>query len=133
MSSTYKRCSVRLYFHVFVGVRMSYLRYLCLCVNSGVRRIMCYVFVLFFFILCTLCCQCLWIVFVLFVFILCTQCCQCLWIVFVLFFLHLVYPMLSVSLDDPFSILLCLFLVYFRKFNREFCMSLLFILQVGCL
>jgi hypothetical protein len=41
--------------------------------------------------------------------------------------------MLSVSLDDPFSILLCLFLVYSKKFNRELCMSLLFILQVGCL
>ena len=39
MSSTYKRCSVRL--HVFVGGRMSYLRYLCLCVNSGVQYIMC--------------------------------------------------------------------------------------------
>ena len=91
MSSTYKRCSVRLCFHVFVGGRMSYLPYLCLCVNSGVQRIMCYVFVLFFFIL------------------------------------------LSVSLDDPFSIILCLFLVYSKNFNRKFCMSLLFILQAGCL
>ena len=31
--------------------------------------------------------------------ILCTLCCQFLWIVFVLFSCHLVYPMLSVSLD----------------------------------
>ena len=46
---------------------------------------MCCVFVLFVFILCTLCCQFLWIVVVLFVFILCTLCCQFLWIVFVLF------------------------------------------------
>jgi hypothetical protein len=45
---TYKRCFVRLCSHVFVGGRMSCLRYLCLCVNSGVQRIMCYVFVLFF-------------------------------------------------------------------------------------
>jgi hypothetical protein len=35
----------------------------------------------FFFVLCTLCCQFLWIVFVLFIFVLCTLCCQFLWIV----------------------------------------------------
>jgi hypothetical protein len=40
------------------------------------------VFVLFFFTLCTLCCQFLWIVFVLFFFVLCT--------------------MLPISLDYPF-------------------------------
>ena len=84
---------------------------------------------LFFFVLCTLCCQFLSIVFLclmypmlsvsldcfslsyvpyvvsfsrLFFFFLCTQCCQFLWIVFVLCF---VYPMLPVSLD-------CLRLVY---------------------
>jgi Flp pilus assembly protein TadB len=42
------------------------------------------VFVLFFFVLCTLCCQFL-SVFVLFFFVSCTLCCQFLWIVFVLF------------------------------------------------
>jgi hypothetical protein len=64
---------------------------------------LCCVFVLFSFILCTLCCQFLWIVFVLFSFILCTLCCQFLWIVlcFCFVFLHLVYPMLPVSLDCP--------------------------------
>jgi hypothetical protein len=41
--------------------------------------------VLFVFVLCTQCCQCLWIVFVLFVYVLCTLCCQRLRIVFVLF------------------------------------------------
>ena len=44
--------------------------------NSGVQHILCCVFVLFVFVLCTLWCQCLWIVFVL-----CTIWCQCLWIV----------------------------------------------------
>jgi len=33
---------------------MSYLRYLCLFVNSGVPHILCCVFILFFFVLCTL-------------------------------------------------------------------------------
>ena len=33
---------------------MSYLRYLCLFVYSGVQHILCCVFVLFFFVLCTL-------------------------------------------------------------------------------
>ena len=106
---------------------MSYLRYLCLLVHSGVQRILGCVFILFFFVLCTLCCQFLWIVCLrlvypmlsvsldcfssscvpyvasfsgLFVFVLCTLCCQFLWIVF----LRLVYPMLPVSLDCPFLI-----------------------------
>jgi len=35
-----------------VHVFMSYLRYLCLLVHSGVQRILCCVFVLFFFVLC---------------------------------------------------------------------------------
>ena len=34
---------------------MSYLRDLCLLVHSGVQHILCCVFVLFFFVLCTLC------------------------------------------------------------------------------
>jgi len=91
---------------------MSYLRYLYLPVNSGVQHKLC--FVLFVFVLCTLCCQFLCIVlcfcfvclrlvypmlpvslycvvflfclslscvpYVLFVFVLCTLCCQFLWI-----------------------------------------------------
>ena len=86
---------------------MSYLRYLCLFAHSGVQHISCCCFcfvclrllscvwwcpthiVLLFLlclssscVLCTLCCQFLWIVFALFVFVLC-----------------LVYPMLPVSLD----------------------------------
>ena len=47
---------------LFVGVLMFYLRYLCLFVHCGVQHILCFVFVLFFFVLCTLCCQFLWIV-----------------------------------------------------------------------
>ena len=57
-----KRCSVRLYLQLFVGGCMSYLRYLCLLAHSGVQHIWCCVFVLFFFVLCGLCCQFLWIV-----------------------------------------------------------------------
>jgi hypothetical protein len=41
---------------------MSYLRCLCLFEHSGVQRILCGVFALFFFLLCALCCQLLWIV-----------------------------------------------------------------------
>ena len=40
---------------------MSYLRYLCLLAHSGVQHILCCVFGLFFVVLCTLCCQFLWI------------------------------------------------------------------------
>jgi hypothetical protein len=56
---------------------MPYLRYLCLFASIVVSNTYCDVFfVLYFFVLCTLCCQFLWIVFVL-----CTLCCQFLWIV----------------------------------------------------
>ena len=41
-------------FQLFVGGLMSYLHYLCLFANSGVQHILCCVFVLFFFVLCTL-------------------------------------------------------------------------------
>ena len=41
---------------------MSYLRYLCLFAYSGIQHIMCCVFVLFVFVLCTLRYQFLWIV-----------------------------------------------------------------------
>jgi len=40
---------------------MSYLRYLYLNVHSGVQHILYCVFVLFFFVWCTLCCQFLWL------------------------------------------------------------------------
>ena len=35
---------------------------ICVFTNSDVQHILCCVFVLFFFVLCTLCCQFLWIV-----------------------------------------------------------------------
>jgi hypothetical protein len=38
------------------------LRFWWLIVHSGIQHIFCCVFVLFFFVLCTLCCQILWIV-----------------------------------------------------------------------
>jgi hypothetical protein len=38
------------------------LRYLCLLAHSGFQHILCCVFVLFVFVLCTLCCQYHWIV-----------------------------------------------------------------------
>jgi hypothetical protein len=41
---------------------MSYLRYLCSLAHSGVQHILCCVFILFFFVLYTLCGQFLWIV-----------------------------------------------------------------------
>ena len=41
---------------------MSYLLYLCLFAYSGVQQLLCYDFVLFFFILYDLCCHFLWIV-----------------------------------------------------------------------
>ena len=60
--STQKWNSVCLYIQLFVGGHMFYLRYLCLLAYSGVQHILRCVFVLFFFVLCTLCCQILWIV-----------------------------------------------------------------------
>ena len=50
------------YLQLFVGEHMSYLCYLCLLTCSGVQHILRFVFVLFFFVLCTLCCQFLCIV-----------------------------------------------------------------------
>jgi hypothetical protein len=44
-----KQCSGRLYLLLFEEGLMSYLRYLCLLVYSGVQHILCCVFVLFFF------------------------------------------------------------------------------------
>ena len=57
-----KRCSVRLYRQLFGGGRTSYFHFLCLFARSGVQHIWCCVFVLFFFVFCTLYCQFLWIV-----------------------------------------------------------------------
>jgi hypothetical protein len=117
---------VRLYLSLFVGWIMSYLRYLCLLAQSGVQHILCCVFVLFFFALCTQFCQLLWIVYLFslplrysltFILVLCALCCQFLWIVHFLIapsvfsnvYSRLVCPMLSVSLDCPFLIALSLF------------------------
>ena len=50
--SAYKLYSVRLYLQLFVGEHVSYLLYSCLFAYSGVQHI-----------LCTLCCQLLWIVY----------------------------------------------------------------------
>jgi hypothetical protein len=44
------------------GLSMYYLRYFYLFTYSGVQHILCCIFVLFFFVLCTLCCHFLWIV-----------------------------------------------------------------------
>ena len=52
---------VRLYLPLFVRGLVSYLRYMCLIQYCGVQHILCCVFVLFFFVLCTICCQFLWI------------------------------------------------------------------------
>jgi hypothetical protein len=64
--SAYKRCSVRLYLQLYVWWLMFYLRYMCLLAHSGVQYILCSCWVFwgcfFFFVLCTLCCQFLWIV-----------------------------------------------------------------------
>jgi hypothetical protein len=46
-----KRCSVRIYFQLFVGGLMSYLCYLSLLAHSGVPHILCCVFLLFIFVL----------------------------------------------------------------------------------
>ena len=57
----WKRCSIRLYLQLFVGELMFYLRYSCLIAYSDVQHTICCDFALFFFVLCTLCCQFLWI------------------------------------------------------------------------
>jgi hypothetical protein len=84
---------------------------------------LCFVFVLFFSVLCTLFTSLsgLSCVFVLFLSVLCTLCCQFLWIVLCFCFvsLRLVYPMLAVSLDCG-VVLLCFspsFLPYVASFS----------------
>ena len=61
----WKRCSVCIYLQLFVGGFISYLRYLYLFRYGGLQHMLCCVFALFFVVLCTLCCQFLWILFVL--------------------------------------------------------------------
>jgi hypothetical protein len=57
--SAYKRCSVRRYLQLgFVGGLMSYLRYLCLIAYNGVF----FICLSSYWVLCTQCCQFLWIV-----------------------------------------------------------------------
>ena len=58
----YKICSVCIYLELFIGWFTSCLHYLCLLTNSGAQYILCCVFDLVFFVLCTICCQFLWIV-----------------------------------------------------------------------
>ena len=56
-----KRCSVRLYHPVVCNrAHVLFMLFVFVCVFSGVQHILCCV--VFFFILCTLCCQFLWIV-----------------------------------------------------------------------
>jgi len=62
MSVTISAKNDVLYIQLFVGGLMSHLHYLCLFAYSGVQNILCCVFALFFFVLCTVCCQFLWIV-----------------------------------------------------------------------
>jgi hypothetical protein len=61
--STYNRCSVRLFLQLFVWKVMSYLHYLCLFAYSCVQHILCCVFAIVFWVLCTQCCQFLLIVY----------------------------------------------------------------------
>ena len=56
-----KRCLIRPYLRLFVWGLISYLRYLCLFVQSGVQHILCCVFVLFFFALLPVSQDCLFL------------------------------------------------------------------------
>jgi len=60
--SAYFLWSVRLYLQLCIGWLMFYFRCLCLLAVSGVQHISCCVFVLFVVVLCTQCCQFIWIV-----------------------------------------------------------------------
>jgi len=55
----YVLSSGNLYFQLFVGRLVSYLRYLCLFAYSGIKHILCCVFL---FCFSSSCCQFLWIV-----------------------------------------------------------------------
>ena len=52
-----KQCSVCLFPLLFL-----FFRYFCLLAHSGVQHILCCVFVLFVFVICTISCQFLWVV-----------------------------------------------------------------------
>jgi hypothetical protein len=103
--SVKRSLEIVLYLKFCVRGLMSYLRYLCLFAHSGVQCILCCVFVLFVFVLCTLCRQFLGIVyFWLPLRYSLTFVCLC-----------LVYPMSPVSLD-------CLFLIAPSVFSN-ICLS----------
>jgi hypothetical protein len=51
-----KRWSIQPHLKLFVGGFMSYLRYWCLLVHSGVQHILCCVCGMFIFVFCTICC-----------------------------------------------------------------------------
>jgi len=87
---------------------MSYLRYLCMLAHSGVQYILCCIFVLFVFVLCTLCSQFLWIVHFLIapsvfsnVYSQFTSVCFCHRVVFSLSTICALFPKLHLSLDFP--------------------------------
>ena len=85
---------------------MSYLHYLCLFAYSGVKTYRVVFFVCFSSLLCTRCCQFLWIV---------HSWLPLLYSLTFIFDLCLVYPVLPVSLDCPFLIAPSVFSnVYFR-------------------
>ena len=107
ISSQY-RCQLRFYFQLFVGGRISYLHYFCLCSYIGVQHILCCIFVFVFlrlvypklsvpldcpFVIIYNICSCLRIV---------ISKTQCVLFLFYFVFLYLMYPMLAVSLDCPF-------------------------------
>ena len=54
----YKRCSVRRYHQLFVGVSMSLLRYMCLLAHGGVQCILCFVFLSFVYLMLPLSLDC---------------------------------------------------------------------------
>jgi hypothetical protein len=86
-NTSLKRYSVRLHLLLFVGGRMSYLRYLCLFTYSGVQHIvLCFCFVFLRIVYPML------LVFLRIVY------------PTLLVFLRIVYPTLLVSLDCPFLI-----------------------------
>ena len=61
MKGVQTHISVSLYHQLCAEWFMFYLSYLCLFVESGVQHTLYCVFVLFAIVLCTLCCQFLWI------------------------------------------------------------------------
>ena len=63
ITKTVEYCIVNVERSLFFGACLIYVICVCVCfVYSGVPHILCDVFVLFFIVSCTLCCQFLWIV-----------------------------------------------------------------------